>query len=69
VNKDEKPVNRCDCTSRTFVQLLALGSLEAAMEETEAGRGCEGCLPYLKLAFATGETAFAIDDPRLPEYE
>ena len=69
MNDDDKPVDRCDCTGRSFAQLLAFGDLEAAMAETGAGRECSGCLPYLKLAFATGETAFAIDDPRLPGYE
>jgi len=28
---------------------------------------CSGCVPYLKLVFETGETEFAIDDPRIPE--
>jgi hypothetical protein len=69
MNDDDMLVNRCDCTGLSFAQLLAFGDLQAAMAETEAGRECSGCLPYLKLAFATGETAFAIDDPRLPEYE
>lgn len=60
----DKPVNMCACLNRTFARLLELGSLEAAMAEG-AGVECSGCLPYLKLAFETGETAFAIDDPRL----
>jgi hypothetical protein len=66
---DDTPVNRCECIKRSFAQLLEFGSLEAAVAETGAGRECAGCLPYLKLAFATGETAFAIDDPRLAAYE
>ncbi len=61
---EDKPVDRCDCLGKRFAELLELGSIEAAME-AGAGRECEGCLPWLKLAFATGETAFAIDDPRL----
>lgn len=63
---DDTPVNMCACLNRSFERLLELGSLEAAMAEG-AGVECSGCLPYLKLAFETGETAFAIDDPRIGE--
>lgn len=66
---DEKPVNRCECTSKTFVQLKEYGSLEDAVRATRAGLECGGCVPYMKLMFATGETAFAIDDPRLEDYK
>lgn len=66
---EEMFVDRCDCIGCSFAQLLAFGSLEAAVAGTDAGRECEGCLPYLKLAFATGETALAVDDPRLAAYE
>ena len=66
---DETPVNRCECVKRSFAQLLEFGRLEAAVEQTGAGNECAGCLPYLRLAFATGETSFAIDDPRLARYE
>jgi hypothetical protein len=62
---DDKPVNMCACQNKTFAQLKELGSLEAA-EEAGAGVECGGCLPYLRLVFETGETAFAIDDPRIP---
>jgi len=57
-------VDRCDCLGRRFAELLELGSLEAA-RSAGAGRECEGCLPYLRLAFETGETEFAVDDPRI----
>ncbi|MDX8402685.1 MAG: hypothetical protein R8K47_08645 [Mariprofundaceae bacterium] len=57
-------VDRCVCLGRTFAEMMREGSLEEAMAEG-AGRECEGCLPWLKLAFATGETRLAIDDPRL----
>jgi len=66
---DDRPVDRCDCTGFKFAKLLEFGDVQTAMAETESGRECEGCLAYMKLAFATGETAFAIDDPRLAEYE
>jgi len=63
---DEKPVNMCACLNRRFSDLKKLGSLEAA-HAAGAGVECSGCVPYLKLVFETGETEFAIDDPRIPE--
>ncbi len=60
----EMRVDRCDCLGRRFAELLRLGSLEAALAEGVGGE-CEGCLPYLRLAFETGETEFAVDDPRI----
>lgn len=62
-------VNRCECVNKTFEQLKEFGSLEDAQAATGCGLECEGCLPYLKLMFASGETAFDIDDPRLAQYE
>jgi len=64
----EGRVNRCECLGKTFAQLREFGSLEAAIE-AGAGGECEGCLPYLKLAFASGEDAFDLEDPRLSAYE
>ncbi|MFQ5582650.1 MAG: hypothetical protein ACE5F3_08515 [Mariprofundaceae bacterium] len=64
----EKPVNRCECINKTFAQLKQYGSLEEAVRETRAGLECGGCVPYLKLMFATGETEFAIEDARLKEH-
>ena len=67
---EEAPlVNRCECINKKFDQLLEYGSFEEAQKKTGAGIECEGCVPYLKLAFATGETAFEIDDPRLKDFE
>ncbi len=60
----DRPVNQCACLGRSFASLAALGSMEAA-RKAGAGVECGGCLPYLKLVFETGETAFAVDDPRL----
>lgn len=64
-----EPVNRCDCINKTFDELLAYGSFDEAQRKTGAGLECEGCIPYLKLAFATGEKEFAFDDPRLKDFE
>jgi len=63
---DEKPVNMCACLNKSFVELKKLGSMEAA-QAAGAGVECSGCVPYLKLVFETGETEFAIEDPRIPE--
>lgn len=67
--EDTALVNRCECIGKKFDQLLPLGSFEETQRKLGAGLECEGCVPYLKLAFATGETAFEIDDPRLREFE
>ncbi len=64
----DEMVNRCECMNKTFAQLHTLGSLEAAVE-AGAGIECEGCVPWLKLSFASGETEIALDDPRLKDYE
>jgi len=69
MSDEAEPVNRCDCINKTFEQLLQFGSFEDAQRKTGAGIECEGCIPYLKLAFATGEKEFAFDDPRLAEFE
>ncbi len=61
-------VNRCECMRKTFAELKELGSLEAAMA-AGAGTECEGCTPWLKLSFASGENELALDDPRLKDFE
>lgn len=66
VEREPEIVDRCECLGRTFAAMMAQGSLEDAMA-AGAGRECEGCLPWLKLAFATGEARLAIDDPRLED--
>jgi len=68
-NLDEEQVNRCECAGKTFAQLKAFENFEAAQTATRCGIECGGCIPYIKLMFACGETAFDIDDPRLAEYE
>jgi len=65
---DEK-VNRCECINKTFEQLKAYPDYTTAQAETRCGLECEGCIPYLKLMFATGETAFDIDDKRLAAHQ
>jgi len=64
----DKPVNKCACLNRSFASLKELGSLKAA-RKAGAGVECGGCIPYLKTVFETGETEFAIDDPRIPKPE
>lgn len=65
----EEKVNRCECVNKRFEQLKDYEILEEAQKATACGIECEGCLPYLKLMFATGETAFDIDDVRLADYQ
>ncbi|MDX8406363.1 MAG: hypothetical protein R8K50_09490 [Mariprofundus sp.] len=65
----EDQVNRCECVHKTFVQLKSFSSLVEAQEATGCGAECEGCMPYLKLMFATGETAFDLEDPRLEDFQ
>lgn len=69
VEPEEEKVNRCDCINKTFEQLKSFESFEAAQAATGCGVECEGCVPYLKLMFATGETEFDIDDSRLSGYQ
>ncbi len=66
---DEEQVNRCVCVGKTFEQLKAFENFEAAQAATRCGVECGGCIPYIKLMFASGETAFDIDDSRLAEFE
>ena len=65
---EEEKVNRCECLGKTFAKLKEQGSLEDAVT-LGAGQECEGCLPYLKLAYTSGEDAFDLEDPRLSQYE
>jgi hypothetical protein len=69
LSEEEAPVNRCECINKTFEQLMVHGSFDEAQKRAGAGVECGGCVPYLKLAFATGEKEFAIDDPRLKEFK
>lgn len=65
---NEGMVNQCACINKTFAQLKTLGSLESALA-AGAGQECEGCLPWLKLSFASGDDEITLDDPRLKGYE
>jgi len=62
-------VNRCECVNKTFEQLKQYENFEASQAATQCGTECEGCIPYIKLMFASGESEFDIDDPRLNAYE
>lgn len=62
---DDRPVDRCECLGKNFTDLTKYASLEEAVAATEVGTQCNGCLPYLKLVFSTGETSFNVEDPRL----
>jgi NAD(P)H-nitrite reductase large subunit len=61
-------VNHCECKGRTFAQLKEYGNFYAAMGATGCGAECGSCIPFIKLMFATGETEFKSDDPRLDQY-
>lgn len=65
---EEEKVNRCECLGKTFAKLKEMGSLKDAVT-AGAGQECEGCLPYLKLAYASGEDVLDLEDPRLSAYE
>lgn len=58
-------IKQCECINKSFETIKACGSLEASQKQLRAGVECGGCLPYLKLMFETGETSFAVDDPRI----
>jgi hypothetical protein len=68
LSADEALVNRCECINKTFEQLKVHGSFEEAQRKTGVGLECEGCIPYMKLAFATGEKEFPIEDSRLKDF-
>ena len=65
---DVVTVNHCECKGRTFEQLKQYDNFYAAMGATGCGAECGNCIPYIKLMFATGETEFKSDDPRLDQY-
>jgi len=65
----DEQVNRCECIGKTFEQLKSYENFDAAQAATRCGVECGGCMPYIKLMFASGETAFDVDDPRLSEFE
>ena len=62
---EELLVDRCACINIRFSDLKQHGSFEAAQQASACGLECEGCVPYLRLMFSSGETIFDIDDPRL----
>ncbi len=62
-------INHCECKGRTFAQLKEFDNFYAAMGATGCGAECGNCIPFIKLMFATGETEFRADDPRLDQYK
>ncbi len=67
MNDDEIRVDHCECINIRFEALKQqYDTFDAAQAATACGVECGGCTPYLHLMFATGETSFDIDDPRLP---
>jgi len=65
----DEQVNRCVCIGKHFDELKAFGDFETAQRETRCAVECGGCEPYIKLMFASGETSFDVDDPRLQAFE
>jgi len=64
---DAVRVDCCVCVNVRFDTLKQqYDNLAAAQAATACGVECGGCMPYLNLVFATGETSFDIEDPRLP---
>jgi bacterioferritin-associated ferredoxin len=57
-------VNRCICHQRTFETLKEMAeeqeleSVEELQQQRLCGCGCGLCVPYLRLMFKTGKTAF-----------
>lgn len=64
-----KTVSYCECKGTPFAQLKQYGNFYAAMGATGCGAECGNCVPFIKLMFATGETEFKSNDPRLDEYK
>ena len=63
---DDRPVRRCVCHDRTFVELKRLAeekgltTVEEIGAATGCGTSCGLCRPYLARMLQTGETAFAV---------
>lgn len=61
-NVEDRPINRCICYDRTFLELKQSGleSLEAIRATTGCTSGCGMCAKYIELMLATGDTEFPI---------
>jgi bacterioferritin-associated ferredoxin len=59
-------VDRCVCHERTFAELLAVArrtgatSLAELELQTDFGRGCGTCRPYVELVLTTGRTSLPV---------
>ena len=62
-------MNQCECKKVSFTKIKEYGNYYAAMGATGCGSECGNCIPYIKLMFATGETEFRSDDPRVEQYK
>ena len=62
-------VNQCECKHVPFTEIIKHGNYYAAMGATGCGAECGKCIPYIKLMFATGETEFKSNDPRVDQYK
>jgi bacterioferritin-associated ferredoxin len=56
---NETPVDRCVCHQVLFAELLRVhremgADLEELRKRTGCGTGCGLCIPYIKVALATG---------------
>jgi len=54
-------VTRCICHDVPFAELIGLArreglSLEALSERTGCGTGCGSCVPYIRVALASGKS-------------
>jgi len=61
-------MDHCECKGKTFAQLKEYANFYAAMGATGCGSECGKCIPFIKLMFATGETEFKENDPRLDQF-
>ncbi|MCL4741346.1 MAG: (2Fe-2S)-binding protein [Phycisphaerales bacterium] len=58
-------VDRCVCRGVTFAELIRLArserlSIDGLIERTGCGESCGLCLPYIRLAVATGRATLPI---------
>lgn len=59
------PVDRCVCHQVTFADLIRLhretgASLEQLQQLTHCGTSCGMCLPYIRVALATGRVRLPV---------
>ena len=62
---DPTPVDRCVCKQVMFAELVRLHhetgeGFDALRERTTCGTGCGLCVPYIRVALATGRARLAV---------